>query len=172
MFWIVVTLLTVGFVGFAVVNKKPATERLGVEQPDQGRDHIEVGQEHEPYNSDLPSSGPHYSNSQAPARWGIHDQELPPEVFVHNLEHGGIVVAYHPDLPADQIKKIKELFGSPFSDSKFKPSKPLVFPRAKNSKPIMLAGWRRTLNLDNYDEEKLKQFYLTNVGIAPEGSVM
>lgn len=164
-FWIILTLITGAVLGIAVMRKPASAPRLGDEHPDQGRQHIQEGEQHEPYNSDLPSSGPHYVQ---PAPWGVYDQEVPPEVFVHNLEHGGIVVAYHPDLPQDQIDKLKSLFDEPYSRQGFRPTKVLLFPRPSNSKPIQLASWRRTLNLDSYNEDVLVQFYLTNIGKSPE----
>jgi hypothetical protein len=165
-FWIILTLLT-GIVLVVAVMRKPANApRLGEEHPDQGTEHLtQIDQPHEPYNSDLPSSGPHYVQ---PAEWGAYEQAIPPEVFIHNLEHGGIVVAYRPDLPQDQIDKLKTLLTEPFSRQGFRPTKVLLMPRAENKHPIQLASWRRTLNLDTYDEDTLVQFYLTNVGKSPE----
>jgi hypothetical protein len=81
-----------------------------------------------------------------------------------------VVIAYSPDLPKDQIKRLQGLFAPPYVDSSFSPIKAIVTPRAKNTKPIELASWTRTLNLDKYDENIIKQFYLKNVGNkdAPE----
>lgn len=167
-FWIIVIALTVGILGFAVYKKPPSKPRLGIEHPNQGQKHIKVGESHEAYNSDPASSGPHYATQGAPTTWGVHSQELPDEVLVHNEEHGGILVTYRPDLPADQVTKLQELFAAPFSKNDFHPTKVVVIPRAKNTKPIELASWTRTLNLENYDETTLVQFYLTNVNKSPE----
>ena len=169
-FWIVLSAVTVGILGFAIMKKPPAPQRLGVEHPDQGQKHIQVGEPHEPYNSDLPSSGPHYANQLAPTTWGVHTEELPDEVLIHNEEHGGILVTYRPDLPADQIAKLQALFVAPYSKKDFQPTKAIVIPRSKNTKPIQLASWNRTLDLQSFDEEILTQFYLTNVGKAPEAA--
>lgn len=57
----------------------------------QGREHITVGASHLPYNSNPPTSGPHYDNA---APWGIYDHELPDEQLIHNLEHGGVWISY------------------------------------------------------------------------------
>jgi hypothetical protein len=38
------------------------------------------------------------------ARWGVHDDAVPDECFVHNLEHGGIVFLYNcPEGCADEV---------------------------------------------------------------------
>ena len=58
-----------------------------------GNDHIEgIGQPHAPYNSSPPSSGPHMGNLVG---WQEHDQVIPPEAYVHNLEDGGVALTYN-----------------------------------------------------------------------------
>lgn len=150
-------------------NDKASAPPLGVSYSKQGESHIAVGQGHEKYNSDPASSGPHYGGSVAPLPWGVYTQEVPDEVFLHNEEHGGVIVTYNPKLlPADQLKKLQALFSPPYSDKKFLPSKAIVTPRSKNTKPIELAAWTYTLSLDSFDQAKLENFYLQRVGKSPE----
>ncbi len=52
------------------------------------------------YKTHPPSSGPH---RPAWAKWGLYTY-LPPQRWLHNLEHGGIALLYHPCLPTDQIE--------------------------------------------------------------------
>ena len=40
------------------------------------------------------------------ADWGIHGEELAPENWVHNLEHGGIVFLHAPDVPAADVEAL------------------------------------------------------------------
>lgn len=162
--------MVIGFTGFVVINNKntKSQPRLGVEHSNQGQQHISRGEKHKAYNSDPASSGPHYADQGAPTAWGVYTEEVPEEVFLHNEEHGGVIITYNPTLPADQIKKLQSLFAPPYSNAKFVPSKAIVTPRTKNQKPIQLASWTRTLNLDSYDENALMKFYLTNVGKSPE----
>ena len=54
--------------------------------------HVEPGQEHPPYNSVPAASGWHYPFW---ANWGVHNDVIPNEVLVHNLEHGGVGVHYN-----------------------------------------------------------------------------
>lgn len=147
------------------VDPGVAGRELGQSHEDQGREHLADGARNDKFNSDLPSSGPH---ALRPASWGISETEVPAETFVHNLEHGGIVITYRPDLPKDQIAKLKALFGPPFSRKDFTPSKALVFPRASNTKPIQMARWTKTFELDSYNEDLLVQFYLANLAKSPE----
>lgn len=166
----IITALILGVVGFIVLSGKnsPKQPPLGTSHKDQGANHIPRGSAHPAYNSDPPNSGWHYSDSNAPVQWGVYTQEVLDEEFLHNQEHGGVIITYRPDLPADQIKKLQALFAPPYSDPKFKPSKAVVTPRSKNTKPIGLAAWGYTLNLDTYDEEKIKNFYLQRVSKSPE----
>ena len=161
------------FVIFGMVTKKPEKKVVltGVtSSKNQGEKHIGVGQPHKPYATELPSSGDHYADASSPAQWGVYVQEVQPEIFLHNLEHGGVVVAYKPDLPQEQIKKLQQLFGSSSPDKKFNPGKFILTPRAENKHPIELASWTRNYNLNTYDEAKIKQFYFENVSNkrAPE----
>lgn len=45
------------------------------------------------YMANPPASGPHWPVWQQP--WGAYPMELPRERWVHNLEHGGIVLLYN-----------------------------------------------------------------------------
>jgi uncharacterized protein DUF3105 len=61
------------------------------------------------YNSDPPTSGPHYETPAEPSFYppGALDQ-IPRERFVHNLEHGQIVFWYRPDAPEKVIDDIEK----------------------------------------------------------------
>jgi hypothetical protein len=64
----------------------------GLAFPDQGNLHLEaVDQPHVVYNSRPPSSGPHLGGL---ATWGESDLQLPPELYIHNLEDQGVVLTY------------------------------------------------------------------------------
>lgn len=168
----IIAVLLLGAGGYVVFaqQKKPKEAIIGVSHDEQESKHIAQGQTHEPYNSNPPSSGPHYADETAPTSWGVYIQEVPDEVFIHNEEHGGVIISYKPDLPVDQVKKLQALFAPPYSDKGFKPTKAIVTPRSLNTKPIQLASWTYTLDLDQYDEAAIKKFYLQHVGKAPEAA--
>lgn len=164
----IISLVIVGFVGFMLVKNqsRPAqSERPGTAHEDKGQKHVADGTKL--YGGAIPpTSGDHAS----PVKWQAYDQEVPDVNTIHNLEHGGIVINYSPDLPADQVAKIKSLFTKPYSRSTFKPIKAVIAPRAANESPIIMSSWTRNLKLAAYDEEKMVQYYLRNVGKAPEGA--
>ena len=74
-----------------------------------GAEHIPVG-ETANHSTTPPASGPHWP---ATAECGIHDEELPDELIVHNMEHGHVVISYNlPDL--DEVRSLKELVEGSF----------------------------------------------------------
>lgn len=153
---------------FASGNKATPEDEIpmtGINHSSQGQTHIQDGEAHEPYNSDLPSSGPHY---QRPAPWGISESEIADETFIHNLEHGGIVIAYRPDLPAAQLDKLKQLIANLPPSKQFNSVKVLLLPRSKNSKPIQMAAWTYTMDLEGFDEPTIRQFYSGHIDKGPE----
>ena len=164
-FLIVITLIVISVTGIVVFNKAktPAKPRLGVAQQDEGRKHIGAS-EKGTYKAAIPTSGPH--SEEAP--WGYSAQQLPDENIIHNMEHGGIVASYRPDLDETTINKIRALYTEPYTVDTFHPTKVVIMPRAGQQKPIVLASWDRLLELDTYDQQTLIDYYLTNVGKSPE----
>src|SRR4030088_2565990 len=82
-------------------------QTVGIQVAALGTEHIPTGQTGN-YNSVPPTSGQHWQQPAAPAPWGIKDANLPNEVTTHNLEHGGIVIAYNglTTTETDQLKSI------------------------------------------------------------------
>ena len=171
--WITVGVVAVSLGGLVVINQisKSREPIIGVLHASQGRTHIERGAAHVGYNSEPASSGPHYQDALTPAQWGIYITEVAPEVFIHNEEHGGVIVTYQPDLlPQDQLKKLRALFAQPYSNKTFSPVKAIIAPRAKNTHAIQIASWLYTLDLDKYVEATIIKYFKQHAGDAPEPS--
>lgn len=153
-------------IGFFDDNGTPEVLQGHVEEmPDEGRDHVPDGTEVE-YESDPPTSGPHY------ARWanaGIHNQDPPPdELLVHNLEHGHVVIYYHPDLISDEsVEKITELIDQ--YDGQW--DAVLAVPRPEMDAELTLTAWTYKMELDEYDEELIEAFVDAYRGKGPENPV-
>lgn len=102
-FILLLILITAG--GIFVLTRKPKVVN-GVETfPDQGRNHIPDGTAEE-YNSDPPTSGPHYAEWEKP---GIYDRVLADGRLIHSLEHGYIVISYN----CGKISKLKSQDSKP-----------------------------------------------------------
>lgn len=126
---------------------------------EQGREHITTA-EHPAYNSNPPTSGPHFSQ---PAEWGIYKEELPDETLIHNLEHGGIWISYKPEIFEDVRKKL-EAFYEQYG------RKIIVTPRAKNDNDIALAAWNRLdkFSAAEYADERVEKFIKAFRNKGPE----
>lgn len=153
--------VVVGFVAFVLVNKEPVKLRPGVEHQDNGRQHVQAK---EYGGEEPPTSGDH----AGPLEWQVYDQEIPDANVIHNMEHGGIYISYRPDLPQDQVEKIKALFSEPYSNANFSPVKAVVAPRSENKAPIVMSSWTRSQTLESFDENMMIDYYLTNIGKSPE----
>lgn len=61
------------------------------------------------WNSSPPTSGPHFGQW---AIWDAYDAPVPLTMSTHNLEHGGIVMHYGPNVPDGEIEKLREFYDS------------------------------------------------------------
>ena len=146
-------LAIVGY-GLSVVVRRntPQSEDMSRAMPIQGREHITVGAEHAPYNSNPPTSGPHYDT---PAHPGFRDETIADEHVVHSLEHGLIWIAYHPRIGAVAREGLRD-----FADGWV-----VVTAREGNEHDIALAAWGRldAFNLeggvlDEVAEQRISDF--------------
>lgn len=129
-----------------------------VEYQPVGRNHIPQGTPGSGYNSNPPSSGPHWP---APTKKGVYDNPLPDEWLIHNLEHGYVWIAYKPDVGDEVKNRLKEIV----EDDDWKV---VLEPRDKNETKIALVAWGRVLKMDEPDYEKVKDFIRTYRNRGPE----
>jgi hypothetical protein len=118
-------------------------------------EHIPSGQSGK-YNSVPPTSGQHWAQPAAPAPWGIKDTNLPNEVTTHNLEHGGIVIAYNNLSPAelDQLKTIvRNLMTNGFPKVIVEP-----YPKLTDAK-VALTAWSWLYKLPTVDQTQIIRFF-------------
>ncbi len=139
-------------------SQKARSQKPGEEIADQGREHIAEGSQHEPYNSNPPTSGPHYA---AAANWGVYDNPLPDEQLIHNLEHGGIWISYKPDISPETLAKLKDIADD-------YTLKVILTPRAENDLPIAVAAWGRLLKLKSADQKQIQDFIKAFINKGPE----
>jgi len=137
---------------------RPTPPALGEQIPGQGQAHVQLGQAHPPYNSNPPTSGWHTPQE---ARWGAHRTEIPDEVVLHNLEHGGIWISYKDSGDDALVEKLETLA------SRYR-SKVILTPRPRNDSPIAVAAWERLLKLDTYDEGRIVAFINAYRNKGPE----
>ena len=126
-------------------------EVVGTKFPNEGTTHIPGGQK-VTYNTTPPTSGAHYGD---PATWGIKDSQLPDETMVHNLEHGGIVIAYN-QLTPDDLSKLKtlvrQLTGGQYRKIILEP-----YDKLTDAK-IAVSAWTWQLKMVSFDESQIVKF--------------
>ena len=144
-----VVLLAAFFLTRALELGSPG-ERIAVAGVGQ---HVPDGQPVQ-YNSVPPVGGPHWP---APAGWGISSIQIPNERAVHNLEHGGIVIAYNAISDGDLVKLKAIVVG--YRRDQFNEIKIVLQPYDKVA-PGTIAltawGWRQLLSA--YDERAVRAF--------------
>lgn len=114
------------------------------------------------YNSNPPTSGPHHDT---PAAWGIYNQAPIDEQLVHNLEHGGIVISYHPK--QIQAKELKKLRQQTEQLSKINP-RIILTPRVNLDAKIAVTAWGYLQKLKTYDSKQIEAFYNAHIARGPE----
>ena len=118
------------------------------------------------YQYTPPSSGPHYPS---PANWGVYPQELAPGTWVHNLEHGGIVVLYRcPTACTDLQTQLQTLYSQLPQEQQFQERKVIITPYANLDHLLRVQAWGWTMPLDSVDSTAIDAFYQKHVDKGPE----
>ena len=73
---------------------------------DEGREHVELGSP-VTYQTDPPTSGPHYE--EIVQEGGFFDHDILAPYLVHSMEHGGVIIYYSPAVTADQLMELRDL---------------------------------------------------------------
>lgn len=130
--------------------------------PNLGQQHIPEGQR-VTYNSNPPTSGSHYAT---PASWGIYSKEPPvDERLVHNLEHGGIIISYNPELIKNgDLEKVK----TQARELSAVNPRIIVMPRPNLDSVIALTAWGYLQKLKNFDPTVIRAFYDAHIARSPE----
>jgi hypothetical protein len=121
------------------------------------------------YNSIPATSGLHNATT---AIWNLYDQPVPQINYVHNLEHGGIVVQYGSEVPEDAIQSLADWYQE---DTRGLVVAPLAADLEKQdpalADQIVATSWTHMLRCNSFDEEALSNFsddYRGPQGDAPE----
>jgi hypothetical protein len=134
----------VGYWGYARYAARATWEYF----PSQGNAHIaRVDAPHEPYNSDPPTSGPHVSWL---APWGVQKGPVPPELLIHNLEDGGVVIYYGCEDCPDLVAKLAAVVN--------RYERVILVPGKGLSHRIILSAWTVLDRMDEFDEARIERF--------------
>jgi hypothetical protein len=85
---------------------------LGEQVADEGWDHVPAGQAVD-YAHNPPASGPHWN---AWGEYALFEAGLPRENWVHNLEHGAVVLLWGPSATEEASQAMKDAFATAGDD--------------------------------------------------------
>ncbi|HEV2035281.1 MAG TPA: DUF3105 domain-containing protein [Candidatus Dormibacteraeota bacterium] len=160
-----------------------AQQHVGEQVPTEQANHIPSGTQAR-YLTDPPTSGPHYNvRGEAPLPWGFYARAYPPEDWVHNLEHGGVVILYDCPQPQaaggarlvetdlscpDSQSPVQSFISSAPTDALFHEVKIVAtpYPVPGHRFAIVAWGWRRFI--DAWDSGLAETFYEAHVDNGPE----
>jgi len=169
--WSGVAIIILGILGYFIWGAvRPA---VGQEIPimENYQAHVPEGQDPGPYNSDPPTSGPHYGEEYEA---GFYDETSPeaqatyPEGYLgHNLEHGYVIYWYNCDLlDSSACAELKDQIKESMADNGG--TKLIAFPRSSIDVPIALTSWGQLLKMDVFEADQVKSFISANRNHAPE----
>lgn len=142
--------------------KTPATEpvELGVEIPipDEGATHVPFGTT-VCYEANPPASGNHWPS---PADPGFYETPLQEEYWVHNLEHGYVVVLFdcRGDCDETLLDSLRQFADNAPASEKYGYAKIVITPYDGLPQPALLTAvaWGVQLHLGEFDEAALLAF--------------
>jgi len=152
-----------------IATSSGSAEHVGEQVPLEAANHIQPPQKAN-YNSDPPASGPHYNIAgQAPVAWGYHGGEVAPEYWVHNLEHGGVVILYNcPTDCSDEQSMIRDFIAKAPPDDQFHEVKMVAVGYAVPGHRFALLSWGWREFMDSWDSGTAEHFYEAHVNHGPE----
>ncbi|MDD9270952.1 DUF3105 domain-containing protein [Paenibacillus sp. GCM10023248] len=147
-------------------SSKYSVEKLNYNAPiqvttdkDYGRDHSE---DMLSYEMTIPTSGTH---SPHDLKFGFYTERPTYAMLVHNLEHGDIILYFHPDAPKELQDKLAYL-------SHFKKAGAGVLAVANPDVPkdmeVVVTAWTKTMQLPKFDEASVGTFIYQNIDNGPE----
>ena len=134
---------------------------------------IEGNRQHEPqgtpiqYRNRPPSSGDHYDQT---APYGVTQTPVATGNWVHNLEHGAVVVLYRPDLcDGDCVNVLRDTYNSAPSSQLFPGyKKMIVTPYTDMDHAVATVAWGWLDEMDQPDKDRILAFYRAHVDRGPE----
>jgi hypothetical protein len=165
--WGGIGLVVLSVIGFMVWQgvKPAAGESIPIMAG--GTQHIAVDSDPGQYNSDPPTSGPHYPEEAKAGFYDTNNYTFPAGYLIHNLEHGYVIIWYNCDLLDEsacselksQIKAIMDELGG---------VKLIAYPWPSLDVPLALTSWGHLQKFETFDAAGAKDFYHANLNRAPE----
>jgi hypothetical protein len=117
-----------------------------------------------------PVFGDHYPIWRPP---GVYDSPIPEGYFIHDLEHGGIVVLYNcADECPSEVNQLRGMLTSLPRSQAFNQVKLVVSPNSKIDHRFALLAWDYEKDLDAFDADAVRAFYTAHLDRGPEKSAL
>jgi len=125
--------------------------------PSESRTHVDGGVD---YPDTPPASGDH---DPCWATWGVHEEPVDDENWVHNLEHGGVVFLYNcPEGCPDEVVSLVN-FATSLPENTW-----IVTPYSALSTQYAVVAWNYRTTSDCFDLDAWASFYDFFADNAPE----
>jgi Protein of unknown function (DUF3105) len=151
--YIIIGLIAAAFLaGFAALVIVDARQK-SMSSPPEGIQTYDVGPAGQhtegdvDYDQSPPAGGPHNPVWQ---NCGFYAEPVRDENAVHSLEHGAVWITYSPNLPQDQVQRLREIAQSN--------NYVLVSPYSGLQSPVVASAWGKQLTLESADDPNLERF--------------
>jgi Protein of unknown function (DUF3105) len=125
---------------------------------------------HQPLDSEIeyadepPASGLHYAMW---ATWAVHG-EVPRGYWVHNVEHGGIVLLHSPDASEEVVADLNAAYEAIPDDDACGHKRAIVATDAQLTTPVAVVAAYYVMTGDCVDQDAILQFVTDHRGQGPE----
>jgi hypothetical protein len=141
----------------AAVSQRYSVDNEGANHVDEG---TQINYKHTP-----PSSGPHYGR---PAAYGVYPNRVPEGAWVHNLEHGAIVLLFKcSDDCESKAAEIESTYDG-LPSGAFGAVKLVATPYESAPSDYTLLAWGWQEDLESLDSARIERFYRDLVDKGPE----
>jgi hypothetical protein len=151
----------------AFIISQVAKPAVGEAIPIMATTHITLDSDPGTYNSNPPTSGPHYAEEANAQFYESSNYKFPAGYLVHNLEHGYIIFWYNCGLLDESgCVSLKEQIKTTMKDLGGK--KLIAYPWPSLDVPLVLTSWGRMEKFESFNADKAKAFYRANLSRSPE----
>jgi hypothetical protein len=163
--WGGVGVAVLAIIGFIVwQGLRPRTgEKISI----MSSSHITVDSDPGEYNSDPPTSGPHYPEEAQAGFYETNNYQYPAAYLVHNLEHGYVIFWYNcADLSESACSELKSQIKAVMDE--VNNVKVIAYPWDSIDVPVVMTSWGRMQKTEKFDTAQARAFYKTNLNRSPE----
>ncbi|WNR44896.1 DUF3105 domain-containing protein [Paenibacillus roseipurpureus] len=162
-------IIAIGLVGTSLLQStagKYSLDKLNFHAPIQVTTDKDYGRDHKDgtlmYEMKIPTSGTH---SPHDLKFGFYKEKPPTEKIVHNMEHGDIIIHYHPDAPKALLDQIEYLthFTTAGAGVLAVPN-----PDVPADQEVVVTAWTKTMPLAKFDEASVGTFIYEYINKGPE----